>query len=198
MAVNCYILACEKTMDSVVIDPGGDPEKVLMMIRSEGLHVKYVINTHGHFDHTGGNKKILSATGAKLVIHKDDEMYLYSASADAVMYGMFVDNSPKPDIYLKEGASLKFGSYALKVLHTPGHTPGGCSLYLESEGKVFTGDTLFAEAVGRTDFPGGSRDDLIRSISSKLFTLPNSTMVYPGHGPETIVEKERKYTHFLR
>ena len=197
LGVNCFILGCAGTKEGIVVDPGADPERVLAAVKRHGLTVTYVINTHGHFDHIGGNRRLLEATGAKLLIHEADVPFLSRAVDVATAYGLNTENSPKPDGLLVDGQTIKFGSLQMKVLHTPGHTPGGCCLYLEREGVVITGDTLFAEGVGRTDFPGSSHEALIDGIRNKLFTLPDSTKAYPGHGPSTTIGHEKLHNPYL-
>jgi len=197
LGVNCFILGCTDTKDGVVVDPGDDAGAILEVISNLGLSVKYVVNTHGHFDHVGGNRGIVEATGAELLVHGGDVPYLQRAASSATMYGLLAENSPPPGRLLEDGMIIEFGSCRIRVLHTPGHTPGGCSLYLEGEGKVLTGDTLFADSVGRTDLPGGSHETLIASIRGKLLTLPDETVVYPGHGPETTIGRERRENPYL-
>lgn len=197
LGVNCFILGCEETREGIVVDPGAEADRILDRVRALGLTVRSVINTHGHFDHVGGNRRVLEATGARLMAHRDDLHFLGRASDVAAMYGLSTENSPPPDELLEDGAVIAFGSCALKVLHTPGHTPGGCCLYLEKEAKVITGDTLFAESVGRTDFPGSSHEQLMESIRTKLLTLPDETQVFPGHGPSTTIGRERLYNPYL-
>lgn len=197
LGVNCFIIGCSETGEGIVVDPGADAEQVLAAVSRLGLTIRYVINTHGHFDHVGGNKRLLTATGASLLVHREDVPYLARAADVATMYGLSADNSPTPTVYLEDGMEVKFGRHELKVLHTPGHTPGGCSLYLESEGMVITGDTLFADSVGRTDLPGGSHQTLVTSIREKLLTLPDATAVYPGHGPASTIGWERQHNPYL-
>ena len=197
LAVNCFILGCETTREAVIVDPGADAQRVLDAVKKLDLKVRYVINTHGHFDHVGGNSKVVAATGAPLLVHEADIPFLSRASDVAVMYGLQAENSPAPAEFLKEGMTISFGTCSIKVLHTPGHTPGGCCLYLESEGKVITGDTLFADSVGRTDFPGSSHEALITGIREKLLVLPDETAVYPGHGPATTIGHERRHNEYL-
>ena len=197
LEVNCFILGCETTREGVIVDPGSDPEKVLAAAGKLGLAIRQVINTHGHFDHVGGNRQVLAATGATLLIHGGDVPFLSRAAEVATKYGLTTENSPPPDQLLEDGLLLTFGEYQMQVLHTPGHTPGGCCLYLESEGKVITGDTLFAEGVGRTDFPGSSHEALIEGIRSKLLTLPDTTVAYPGHGPSTTIGHEKRYNPYI-
>jgi glyoxylase-like metal-dependent hydrolase (beta-lactamase superfamily II) len=195
LMVNCYVLGCEKSREGVVVDPGDDTDRILAAVSRHGLKIITVINTHGHFDHTGGNRRILAETGAGLLIHKLDAPMLLRAVDTAAMFGLMAENSPPPSGFLAEEESVVFGEYRLRVLHTPGHTLGGCSLYLE--GLVITGDTLFADSVGRTDFPGGSSVALGKSIREKLLTLPDETVVYPGHGPSTTIGRERKHNPYL-
>ncbi|HYS42849.1 MAG TPA: MBL fold metallo-hydrolase [Geobacteraceae bacterium] len=197
LEVNCFILGCETTREGVIVDPGSEAEKVLAAAGKLGLTIRQVINTHGHFDHVGGNRQVLAATGATLLIHDGDVPFLSRAAEVATRYGLTTENSPPPDQLLEDGLLLTFGKYGMQVLHTPGHTPGGCCLYLESEGKVITGDTLFAEGVGRTDFPGSSHEALIEGIRSKLLTLPDKTVAYPGHGPATTIGHEKRYNPYI-
>jgi len=197
LGVNCFILGCGESGEGVVIDPGGDVERILAVTQKLKLAIKYIINTHGHFDHVGGNAAIKQATGAELLIHEADLPYLSRAAASATMYGMSAENSPTPDRFLTDGLKLSFGRCELEVLHTPGHTPGGCCLNLATVGKVITGDTLFAESIGRTDLTGGSTDTLLASIRTKLLTLPDSTEAFPGHGPSTTIGHERQNNPYL-
>jgi len=194
---NCFILGCEESKEGVVVDPGGDSEKIIALVTGHGLRITSVINTHGHFDHVGGNGKVLEHTGAELMIHGDDARFLTMASNVAEKYGVTAENSPGPDRLLEDGMIISFGNIQMSVLHTPGHTPGGCCLYIADEGVVITGDTLFAEGVGRTDFPGGSHEALIESIRTRLMTLPETTRVYPGHGPATTIGHEKRNNPFI-
>ncbi len=198
LGVNCTILGCAETKEGVVIDPGADGPRILAKVKELGLTVKYVINTHGHFDHVGANKELLAATGAKLLIHEADVPFLGRAAKSAAMYGLVTENSPEPDEFLADGQLISFGQQQLKVLHTPGHTPGGCCLYHQASGQVITGDTLFADGVGRTDFPGSSYEDLAAGIKAKLFTLPEATVAYPGHGPSTTIGHEKQNNPYVR
>jgi glyoxylase-like metal-dependent hydrolase (beta-lactamase superfamily II) len=183
LEVNCYLLGCEETRQGVVIDPGADADRIIPLISRHGLKIVHVINTHGHFDHVSGNRKMLEATGADLLLHEADVPLLSLAGATAAAYGLKAEDSPFPDGYLSDGMNIAFGNYELTVLHTPGHTQGGCCLYCE--GLVITGDTLFADSVGRTDLPGGSHAALLESIHRKLLTLPDGTVAYPGMAGST-------------
>lgn len=197
LGVNCYLLADSTTKEGVVIDPGAESERILAAIKGKGIKVTSILNTHGHFDHVGANKKLTETTGAPLRINKEDEPYLSRAATSAQMYGLSSDNSPPPAAYLAEGDIISFGSHQLKVINTPGHSPGGCCFYLKNEGVLISGDSLFAESIGRTDLPGGSQAQLVGAIRAKLLTLPETTKVFPGHGPSTTIGHEKKYNPYL-
>ncbi len=193
---NCYILGCETTKEAVVIDPGDDADRILMALAKSELKVKYLINTHGHFDHVGANKRMKEATGAQIAIHPGDEPMLGELSKSAMMFGLSAENSPPADVLLNDGDEISFGEITLKVIHTPGHSKGGICLYTKE--TLFAGDTLFAGSIGRTDLPGGDYDTLISSIKNKLLKLDDQTLVYTGHGPETTIGKEKQINPFLR
>ncbi|MFO7989862.1 MAG: MBL fold metallo-hydrolase [Thermodesulfobacteriota bacterium] len=193
---NCFILGCEDTREAVVIDPGDDPDRILMTLAKEKLTVKYLIDTHGHFDHVGANRRMKEVTGAELAIHPDDVPMLAQLARSAASFGLSAENSPEPDLLLNEGDTVSFGNITLKVIHTPGHSRGGICLY--TPGHLFAGDTLFAGSIGRTDLPGGDYDTLIASIKQKLLNLPDDTRVYTGHGPETTIANEKRMNPFLR
>lgn len=191
---NCFILGCEKTKDAVVIDPGDEAETILSSLAESELKLKFIINTHGHFDHTGANKKVKDATGAPILIHPLDAPMLKRISASAAAWGLFAEDSPPPDRTLEDGDTISFGEITLHVIHTPGHSPGGISLY--TDGSVFVGDTLFAGSIGRTDLPGGNFDTLISAIRKKLFMLEDHVRVFTGHGPETTIGEEKLFNPF--
>jgi len=197
LAVNCIILGCEETREGVVVDTGGDAEQIIATVEGLRLNIGQVINTHGHFDHVGANRQVLERFSARLLIHELDAPMLERAAEVARAYGIRGDNSPQPDAFLCDGMEISFGACRMKVLHTPGHTQGGCCLYIEKEKTVITGDTLFADSIGRTDLPGGSHEQLLASIQSKLFTLPDDVVAYPGHGPETTIGHERQYNPYF-
>ena len=192
MAVFAYLVGDPITGDALVIDPVDDVKGIIAEAKKNNLRINYIVNTHGHVDHIGGNDEMQKATGAKIVIHEDDAFML--TSTPAMMLRMFgAKESPPADILVKDGDIISVGNVTLKVIHTPGHSPGGISLY--SPGYVFTGDTLFVEAVGRTDLPGGSWQVMYKSIQEKLFSLPKDTKVMPGHNygrtPTSTIGHER-------
>ena len=197
LQVNCYIVGCESTREALVVDPGDEGGRILAALDRAGLQAKVVVNTHGHFDHVGCNRQITEQTGAELLIHQQDQTLLSMASMSASKYGLQVEDSPEPTRYLTDGMRLDFGKRSIEVLHTPGHTPGGCCLLLAHEKLVITGDTLFADSVGRTDLPGGSHEQLIASIKARLMPLPDETVVWPGHGPSSTIGTERRMNPYL-
>ena len=198
LGVNCFILGCAASREGVVIDPGGDVGRISEIVQKHGLKIRYIINTHGHFDHVGSNLQAVKAFGAPLLIHENDAAMLGRAAEVANMYGMQGENSPAPDSFLAETTEIVFGTHHMKVLHTPGHTQGGCCLYLEAEKKVITGDTLFADSIGRTDLPGGDTATLLASLANEFLTLDDSVKVYSGHGPVTTIGRERLHNPFLQ
>ena len=191
---NCFIVGCEETRQAAVIDPGDEADRILYKLAGHKLTVTSIINTHGHFDHVSANRELKNATGAELIIHAADAPMLTSLSEMAAAFGLSCDNSPPPDRTVDEGDTIAFGSIEMKVLHTPGHSPGGISLVCGD--KVFVGDTLFAGSIGRTDFPGGDFDTLISAIRTKLFPLGDEVMVLCGHGPETTIGREKRTNPF--
>jgi len=192
---NCFILGCEETQEAVVIDPGDEANRILSVLADLKLNVKHILNTHGHFDHVSGNKKMKEATGADIMIHPLDAPMLGNLSASAAAWGMSAEDSPEPGQTLEDGDKVSFGNITLTVLHTPGHTPGGISF--STKGCVWVGDTLFAGSIGRTDFEGGDYNTLISSIKNKLFVLEDDVRVFTGHGPETTIGKEKRSNPFV-
>lgn len=194
---NCYIVGCQETKEAVVIDPGAEPEVILAALEEADLKVKYIINTHGHIDHIGAVKEVREATGAPVIIHKEDASLFENDHENLSMFvGTQLILAPAEKV-VEEGDTITFGSdYTMKVIHTPGHTRGGMSLHMDS--VVFTGDTLFAASIGRSDLPGGNHRQLISAIKEKLFPLGDDTVVYPGHGPESTIGREKKVNPFLR
>jgi hydroxyacylglutathione hydrolase len=188
---NCYVVGCEETREGAVIDPGGHPDRILKTIEESGLAIRYVLNTHCHFDHMGANATVVAATGAPLALHPA-ELPILQARGGAAWFDVPVDESPMPDVELEDGQTLEVGTLRFRVLHTPGHSPGGVTFYLAEEGVAFDGDVLFQMGVGRTDLPGGDWDTLVRSIREVLFALPDDTVLYSGHGPKTTVGREKR------
>ena len=199
---NCYIVGCEDTKQGAIIDPGGNGAHILAKVRQLGLEIRYVINTHGHFDHTLANREVIEGLTESqqppplLAIHEADAPLLKSGGG-AALFGLRGFSSPPPDMYLEEGDVLTLGQVKLKVLHTPGHSVGSVSLLNEEEKAVFDGDVLFNMGIGRTDLTGGDFDTLMDSIRNKLLTLPDDTVVYSGHGPATTIGRERAGNPFL-
>lgn len=196
MGANCYIMGCEKTKIGAIIDPGGEAKRILAKVTELGLKVEYIILTHGHIDHIMALGEIKEATSAKIVIHKSDGPMLTDGRKNLSSFMGGNMAFPAADMNVKEGDSIQLGEVELKVLHTPGHTPGG--ICIVADGLLVSGDTLFECSVGRSDFPGGSHSTLINSINTKLMMYPDETVVYPGHGPSTTIGYERKNNPFLR
>ncbi|MCX5803391.1 MAG: MBL fold metallo-hydrolase [Proteobacteria bacterium] len=197
-AVFAYIVACKKTKEALVIDPAANGERLLKEAKDRGYNIKYIVNTHSHIDHTMGNRRMKELTDAEIIIHEKEANGLIHQSS--YMINMFgAEPSPPADITVREGDYITIGETSLKVIHTPGHSPGSISLY--HKGMVFTGDTLFVGAVGRTDLDGGSWEVLVSSIRNKLFTLPDETIVAPGHNygdaPKSTIGMEKVYNPYV-
>jgi len=195
LQVNCHIVVCAASRQALVVDPGAEGERILAAIETAGLQLKTIVNTHGHFDHVGANRFFVEKTGAELLIHAAALPLLRDADTHAAAYGLTAESSPEPDRLLADGETVVCGEVALKVLHVPGHSPGGLCLY--GEGELFSGDAIFAGSVGRTDLPGGDHETLLREIRDRLLTLPAETVVHPGHGPDTTIGRERLVNPFV-
>ena len=196
LETNCYLVGCEQTQLGAVIDPGGDAADILAAVEQKGLTLKYVLLTHAHFDHIGAVAEIVQATRAPVAMHPND-LPLLRARGGAALFGVFMRPSPDPDIELADDQVIEVGTLRLRVLHTPGHTPGHVTFYEAKARAAFDGDVLFQQGIGRTDFPGSSFQQLMNSIRNKLFILPDDTTIYPGHGPATTVGDEKRYNPFL-
>lgn len=197
LEVNCYIVWDEKTNEATCIDPGGNVDEIIAVLNSDRLVLKYIINTHGHFDHIGGNSLLKKNTGAKLAIHREDAALLQNAASESAAFGMDAVSSVPPDIFLNDRDKIKIGNLTLEVTHTPGHTRGGICLLITDCKVLFTGDTIFAGGVGRTDLPGGSYKELLSSIKNKILPLGDNIRLFPGHGPDTTVAREKEFNPFL-
>ncbi len=192
---NCYIISDETTKQAIVVDPGDEPDRIIELVENDGLKITSIICTHAHFDHIGAAGDIKRATGAQLLLHRDD-IELYDGAKDqAAFWGLDIHDIPLPDGYLEEGSVLDVGNMTFRVLHTPGHSPGGICLY--GEGIVITGDTLFRDSVGRTDFQGGDMAKLRKSFK-RLLELPEETTVLSGHGSDTTIGRERRENLFAK
>jgi len=199
MAVFAYIVGDPEIGEGLVIDPAANVDGIIKTAKKNDINIKYIVNTHGHVDHISGNTEMKAKTGAQIIVHKDDApLLMFTPAAVFRMFG--AKQSPYPDITVSDGDNITVGKVSLKVIHTPGHTTGGISLY--TEGYVFTGDTLFVGAVGRTDFPGGSWPVMRQSIIEKLCTLPDDTEVLPGHNygskPTSTIGYEKMHNPYLR
>ena len=193
---NCYIVWDEDVKLGVVIDPGDDAGDILDTIKKLGIKIKYILATHGHFDHVGAVAPLRKKLNVDFLAHEDDFFFIEDGENAARRWGIDIEQPPKPDRFIKDGDKIKVGKFELEVLYTPGHSPGGvCFLY---DKIVFGGDTLFQGSIGRTDFRKGSFEDLSKSIKTRLYTLPDDTIVYTGHGPVTTIGDEKKFNAFVR
>ena len=195
-AANCYLVYDEQTKEGIVLDPGGDVDDIMKKIEESGVKVKYIVLTHGHGDHIAGVEELKLNTNAKVAVHRDDEPLLKDGSKNLSSIMAMGTVEFNPDILLEEGDILTFGNLIAEVIHTPGHTPGGISLKIED--SLFTGDTLFAGSIGRTDFEYSSFEDIMSAIKNKLLDFPDDTKVYPGHGPSTTIKKEKQVNPCIR
>jgi glyoxylase-like metal-dependent hydrolase (beta-lactamase superfamily II) len=197
LETNCYLISCKKTKQAAVIDPGGENEVDLILdfLQKNNFDLKYIINTHGHIDHIAGNNLLKAKTEALLLIHRLDADMLVDANKNFSSFMGKEICSPPADKLLEEGDEIVLGRLNLRVIHTPGHTPGGISLV--SNNIIFTGDTLFAGGIGRTDLPGGSYQDLIKSIKGRLLILGDDKIIYPGHGPDSTIGEEKRTNPYL-
>lgn len=194
---NCYIASDPVSREAVIIDAGDDAEEILAYVEQNRLQVKYLLNTHGHFDHIQANDVIREKTGAQLAIHADDVELL--ASPEKVSAGMMsvIHGCREPELVLHNGDTIAFGPYQLRVIYTPGHSKGGCCFYEVQEKVCFTGDTLFRGSIGRTDLYGGNYAVLLKSVRERLQVVADDVTIYPGHGPESTMAFERRANPYL-
>lgn len=195
---NCTVLACEKTLEGVLIDPGDEPQKIIQHLNNLGVTIKYLLHTHAHFDHIGATKGLKTHTGAPVCLHEADRFIYEMLPLQGKMFGMHFESAPPIEKVLEDEEVLRFGNHGIQVLHTPGHSPGGvCFKLTGGEETLFSGDTLFQGSIGRTDLWGGSYDELIKSIKKRLMILDDEIVVFPGHGPSTLIGKEKRNNPFL-
>jgi hydroxyacylglutathione hydrolase len=198
LGCNCSVIGDEISREAIVIDPGDDVSEIANIIERNGLTVRMIVITHAHIDHIGGAQKLRAQTGAPVYMHQDDRFLSDNLDMQAAWLRMETPENPGIDTPAKEGDVLRAGSIEAQVLHTPGHTPGSISLYLPLESKLIAGDTLFRGSIGRTDLPGGDMAQIARSIRGKLYTLPENTVVFPGHGETTSIAAEKRSNPFVR
>ncbi|MBN2574376.1 MAG: MBL fold metallo-hydrolase [Deltaproteobacteria bacterium] len=198
-ACTCSVVACAETGEAAIVDPGGDADAILAEVASMGVNVRLLLHTHAHFDHILGTGEVAAATAAEILLHAGDRDLYENLPRQARTFGFYATRPPAASRLLAGGETLAIGRLSALVVHTPGHTPGSVGYYFAAPSPLLlAGDTLFAEGVGRTDFPGGSFEDLQISIRERLYVLPGETRVIPGHGPETTIAHERKHNPFVR
>jgi glyoxylase-like metal-dependent hydrolase (beta-lactamase superfamily II) len=194
---NCSIFGDEQTKEALVIDPGDNIDQILVRLAKHELKVKAIVITHAHIDHIGGAAKLKAATGAPVYMNQRDQELYDSLDVQAGWLGMRTPEKTQVDQEAREGDTLKAGETSFHVLETPGHTQGSISVWIPAENKLVAGDTLFRDSIGRTDLPGGDGAQIIRSIHTKLLTLPQEAVVIPGHGPNTTIGREKERNPFL-
>ena len=195
---NCSIYGDEATKEAIVIDPGDDVGQILSAVNRHGFTVKAIVITHAHIDHIGGAEKLKQATGAPVYMNENDAALADHLDVQAQWLGVATPPRPVVDSLAREGDTLRAGAIEAHILHTPGHTQGSICLFLPAENKLIAGDTLFRDSIGRTDLPGGDGQQILRSIHTKLLTLPEETVVIPGHGESTTIGREKAFNWFLR
>lgn len=199
---NGYVVGCERTRKAVFIDPGDEVEQLLEFIRTEQLNVTHILLTHAHVDHVSGLAEAKRALGSPIYLHKDDLFLYQNAVRTGMMFGLTVEEPPPVDVFYEGEGPIVFGDYQVRVVHTPGHCPGGVCLAISKSGDtmpphLFVGDTLFAGSIGRTDLPGGDYETLLAAITGTLFRFPDESIVHSGHGPETTIGHERATNPFV-
>ena len=199
---NGYVAGCENTRKAVFIDPGDEVEQLLAFIAAEQLDVTHILLTHGHVDHVSGVAEAKRALGAPIHLHRDDRFLYDNAVRTGMMFGLTVEQPPPVDVFYDGEGPIAFGDYRVRVVHTPGHCPGGVCLAIAKHGdasspRLFVGDTLFAGSIGRTDLPGGNYETLLKAITETLFAFPDDSIVHSGHGPETTIGREKATNPFV-
>jgi hydroxyacylglutathione hydrolase len=199
---NGYVVGCERTRKAVFIDPGDEVEQLLDFIRAEELNVTHILLTHAHVDHVSGLAEAKRALGSPIYLHNDDLFLYQNAVRTGMMFGLTVEEPPPVDVFYEGEGPIVFGDYQVRVVHTPGHCPGGVCLAISKSGDaapphLFVGDTLFAGSIGRTDLPGGDYETLLAAITGTLFTFADESTVHSGHGPETTIGRERATNPFV-
>ena len=197
---NCSVLACADTKEAVVVDPGGEHQRILEIVRHYDLTVKWIVHTHAHLDHIYETRDVKEAAGGTIALHRDDTFLYEGFAMQAAMFGWKVRPTLPVEHWLSDGESLSFGKRAAEVIHTPGHTPGSCCFRVDSQdgALLLAGDTLFQRSIGRTDLPGGDYATIEQSIKRKIYTLDPDTRVIPGHGPRTTVGDEARHNPFVQ
>ena len=197
---NCSVLACADTKDAIVVDPGGDHQRILEIVRHYDLTVKWIIHTHAHLDHIYETRDVKEQAGGQIALHRDDTFLYDGFAMQAAMFGWQVRPVLPVEHWLSDGESLPFGKRAAEVIHTPGHTPGSCCFRVDDDNGalLLAGDTLFQRSIGRTDLPGGDFPTIEKSIRQKIYTLDPDTSVIPGHGPRTTVGDEARHNPFVQ
>jgi glyoxylase-like metal-dependent hydrolase (beta-lactamase superfamily II) len=195
---NCYLCAEAAGKQALLVDPGDEDERILAAVRGLDLEVKEIVCTHAHIDHAGAVAPLQRVLGVPFALHPEERSWLERMPSQASVFGLDPREVPRVDRELTAGETIRLGALEAKVLFTPGHSAGGCCLHFASEGVVLVGDTLFQGSIGRSDLPGGSLKTLLRSIREQLFTLPDATVVFSGHGPSTTIGEERRTNPFLQ
>ena len=193
---NCYIVWDDDNKQGVIIDPGDDPDIILEKVKELNISIKYILATHGHFDHVGAVAPLKRELNVDFLAHEGDLFFIEDGEKSARSWGIKIEQPPKPDRFINDGERIKVGGFELEVLHTPGHSPGGVSFLFDR--MIFSGDTLFQGSIGRTDFRKGSFEVLAKSIKTRLYNLPDDTIVYTGHGPVTTIGDEKRYNAFIK
>lgn len=196
LETNCYLVFCEETKECAIVDPGADSDKIFALISKKDLKPVVILNTHGHIDHIGANRDMKEKFNVPLRIHSLESTLLGKVQEMGLSFFFQVKTSPPADSFLEDGEKIEIGKSYLQVLHTPGHSPGSVSFI--GDGFLLSGDTLFCGGVGRTDLPGGNWQEMENSLINKILTMPDKTIVLPGHGPSTFVGQEKRTNPFIR